>query len=85
MRSTLKKMGISETDFFRECNTSFKQGAKFARWVTGQQDDFYYHPLMLPEGFSRSRLGTHSGRRIFREARGRALLFGRSLFQEAVS
>src|ERR1700742_3246899 len=34
MRSTLKKMGISETDFFRECNASFKQGAKFSRWVT---------------------------------------------------
>jgi len=51
MRSTLKKMGISETDFFRECNASFKHGAKFARWVTGQESDFYYHPLMLPEGF----------------------------------
>lgn len=51
MRSTLKKMGVSETDFFRECNASFKQGAKFARWVTGEPDDFYYHPLMLPEGF----------------------------------
>ena len=51
MRSTLKKMGVSETDFFRECNASFKQGAKFAGWVTGQQSDFYYHPLMLPEGF----------------------------------
>ena len=51
MRSTLKKMGISETDFFRECNASFKQGAKFARWVTGAESDFYYHPLMLPEGF----------------------------------
>jgi glycine/D-amino acid oxidase-like deaminating enzyme len=51
MRSTLKKMGISETDFFRECNVSFKHGAKFARWVTGQESDFYYHPLMLPEGF----------------------------------
>ena len=51
MRSTLKKMGISETDFFRECNASFKQGAKFSRWVTGAQTDFYYHPLMLPEGF----------------------------------
>ncbi len=51
MRSTLKKMGISETDFFRECNASFKQGAKFARWVTGGESDFYYHPLMLPEGF----------------------------------
>ena len=51
MRSTLKKMGISETDFFRECNASFKQGAKFSRWVTGAESDFYYHPLMLPEGF----------------------------------
>jgi tryptophan halogenase len=51
MRSTLKKMGISETDFFRHCNTSFKQGAKFARWVTGRESDFYYHPLVLPEGF----------------------------------
>jgi len=51
MRSTLKKIGISETDFLRECNASFKQGAKFARWVTGRESDFYYHPLMLPEGF----------------------------------
>jgi glycine/D-amino acid oxidase-like deaminating enzyme len=51
MRSTLKKLGISETDFFRECNASFKHGAKFARWVTGEASDFYYHPLMLPEGF----------------------------------
>jgi glycine/D-amino acid oxidase-like deaminating enzyme len=51
MRTTLKKMGVSETEFFRECNASFKQGAKFARWVTGQASDYYYHPLMLPEGF----------------------------------
>src|SRR6202022_2865578 len=51
MRTTLKKMGVSETDFFRECNTSFKQGARFARWVTGDPSDFYYHPLVLPEGF----------------------------------
>ena len=51
MRSTLKKMGVSETEFFRQCNTSFKQGAKFARWTTGEPSDFYYHPLVLPEGF----------------------------------
>ena len=51
MRSTLKKIGISETDFFRECNASFKHGAKFAKWATGEASDFYYHPLMLPEGF----------------------------------
>ena len=29
MRSTLQKMGISETDFFRECSASFKQGTLF--------------------------------------------------------
>lgn len=51
MRLTLSKMGISETDFFRECDASFKQGAKFAKWVTGAEDDFYYHPLVLPQGF----------------------------------
>lgn len=51
MRNTLRKIGVSETDFFRECNASFKQGAKFARWASGAEDDFYYHPLVLPEGF----------------------------------
>jgi len=51
MRSTLKKMGVSETELFRQCNTSFKQGAKFARWTSGEPSDFYYHPLVLPEGF----------------------------------
>lgn len=51
MRTTLQKMGISETQFMRECDVSFKQGAKFAKWVTGDEDDFYYHPLVLPEGY----------------------------------
>lgn len=53
MRNTLMKMGISETDFLRECDATFKQGAKFAKWVTGDKDDFYYHPLMLPQGFNK--------------------------------
>lgn len=51
MRGTLKKIGISETDFIRECDATFKQGAKFARWVNGRTDDYYYHPLVLPQGF----------------------------------
>jgi len=51
MRDTLMKMGISETAFLRECDATFKQGAKFARWVDGSADDYYYHPLMLPQGF----------------------------------
>ncbi|WP_307120451.1 tryptophan halogenase family protein [Sphingomonas kyeonggiensis] len=51
LRTTLAKIGVSETDFFRECDAAFKQGAKFARWTTGAEDDAYYHPLMLPQGF----------------------------------
>ncbi|WP_448664206.1 tryptophan halogenase family protein [Sphingomonas sp. CJ20] len=59
LRSTLKKIGISETDFFRECDASFKQGARFARWTTGAPDDGYYHPLMLPQGFAQVNLVPH--------------------------
>ncbi len=59
MRSTLIKLGISETDFIRECDASFKQGAKFSSWVSGTADDFYYHPLMLPQGFGKTNLAAH--------------------------
>ena len=59
LRSTLQKMGVSETDFFRHCNAAFKQGAKFARWTTGDDDDAYYHPLMLPQGFTQVNLAPH--------------------------
>ncbi|WJG10128.1 tryptophan halogenase family protein [Aliiglaciecola sp. LCG003] len=56
MRGTLRKMGISETDFIRQCDATFKQGAKFAKWVTGADDDAYYHPLVLPQGFEKINL-----------------------------
>lgn len=59
MRNTLKKMGVRETDFIRQCHVSFKQGAKFARWHTGKSDDAYYHPLILPQGFNRINLAPH--------------------------
>ncbi len=59
MRRTLRKMGIRETDFIRECHASFKQGAKFAKWATGEEDDFYYHPLVLPQGFQDTNLVPH--------------------------
>jgi tryptophan halogenase len=59
LRSTLEKMGVSETEFFRQCDSAFKQGAKFARWTTGADDDAYYHPLMPPQGFSQVNLVPH--------------------------
>ncbi|AHE53237.1 tryptophan halogenase family protein [Sphingomonas sanxanigenens] len=59
LRTTLSKIGVSETDFFRECDAAFKQGARFARWTTGAVDDGYYHPLMLPQGFGQVNLAPH--------------------------
>jgi flavin-dependent dehydrogenase len=51
MRETLRKMGISENEFFLECDASFKQASKFINWVSGSKDDFYYHPFGLPQGY----------------------------------
>jgi tryptophan halogenase len=59
LRSSLQKMGVSETEFFRHCNAAFKQGASFAKWTTGADDDAYYHPLMLPQGFTQVNLAPH--------------------------
>lgn len=59
LRSTLLKMGVSETEFFRHCNAAFKQGAKFAKWTTGEEGDAYYHPLELPQAFQQVNLVPH--------------------------
>ncbi|MGB6306588.1 MAG: tryptophan halogenase family protein [Steroidobacteraceae bacterium] len=59
LRTTLEKMGVSETDLFRHSDAAFKQGAKFARWTTGADEDGYYHPLMLPQGFTQLNLAPH--------------------------
>lgn len=48
MRATLQTMGISETDFFRECDASFKQGSKFSCWTSLSKEDDYYHPFTAP-------------------------------------
>jgi tryptophan halogenase len=55
MRNTLKKMGISETDFLLECDASFKQGTKFINWQTNA-NEYYYHPFTLPHGFNETNL-----------------------------
>jgi tryptophan 7-halogenase len=68
MRASLERMAVSETEFFRQCDASFKQGGKFAGWTTGAEDDYYYHPLMLPQGFSQLNLVPH----WFREGHARS-------------
>ncbi|WP_371194423.1 tryptophan halogenase family protein [Glaciecola sp. SC05] len=55
MRTTLKKMGISETEFLLACDASFKQGSKFTNWHTNT-NEYYYHPYTLPHGFNETNL-----------------------------
>lgn len=56
MRDTLRSIGVSESDFIRECDATFKQGSRFDRWVTGDDDDRYYHPFVLPHGYTDTNL-----------------------------
>ena len=56
MRDTLHAIGVSEADFFRECDASFKQGSRFNRWVDGADDDYYFHPFVLPQGYGETNL-----------------------------
>jgi hypothetical protein len=56
MRDTLRRIGVSETDFIRECDASFKQGSRFDGWVDGSTRDRYYHPFVLPHGYTETNL-----------------------------
>ena len=58
MRNTLQKIGISETDFFRECSASFKQGTWFRNWRSADGDQ-YSHPFSPPEGYERINLSEY--------------------------
>ncbi len=56
MRNTLRKIGITETEFVRACDAAFKQGAKFVQWTDGTPEDGYYHPLNPPQGATQANL-----------------------------
>ena len=56
MRDTLRKIGVSEADFFRECDAAFKQGSRFNQWVDGSAGDYYFHPFVLPQGYGDANL-----------------------------
>jgi tryptophan 7-halogenase len=58
MRDSLRRIGVTETDFIRECDASFKQGSKFDRWVSGREGDCYFHPFVLPHGYTETDLVT---------------------------
>jgi hypothetical protein len=52
MRTTLQKIGLSESEFLVACSAAFKQGTKFVGWVTGGENDCYYHPFSAPAGYT---------------------------------
>lgn len=59
IRATLKQIGVTETDFLRECDASFKQGSQFVKWVDGSDGDAYYHPFTLPTGYEERNLAPY--------------------------
>jgi 2-polyprenyl-6-methoxyphenol hydroxylase-like FAD-dependent oxidoreductase len=56
MRDTLRHLGISESEFIRDCDASFKQGSKFVGWASGDDNEHYYHPFMAPHGYGETNL-----------------------------
>jgi tryptophan halogenase len=59
LRATLKQIGVTETDFLRACDASFKQGSQFVKWVDGGESDAYYHPFTLPVGYEERNLAAY--------------------------
>ncbi|MCI2283938.1 tryptophan 7-halogenase [Colwellia sp. MSW7] len=59
MPTTLRSMGISETDFIRECDASFKQGTKFVNWDSETTTNHYYHPFDVPKGALEGDIATY--------------------------
>lgn len=45
LRDTLRRIGLSETEFLRRTQASFKQGSRFDGWVSGAPGDSYLHPF----------------------------------------
>lgn len=56
MRDTLRRIGVSEADFIRECEGAFKQGSQFVNWTDAGPNDTYYHPFHLPGGYDEADL-----------------------------
>lgn len=55
MRETLRRIGVHEADFVRECDASFKQGSRFDGWLSGGTDR-YFHPFVVPQGYGEANL-----------------------------
>ena len=73
MRTTLQKIGITETEFISRCDASFKQGTAFQNWQNAG-DAGYVHPFTPPQGYEELDLAghwlSHAHRPPFAEAVG---------------
>lgn len=52
MRQSLEYLGISETDFIRDCDATFKQSIKFVDWMRDRGDgsaNYYHHVFDYPD------------------------------------
>ena len=58
MRDTLRRIGISEAEFLRSCDASFKQGSQFIGWQKGNGES-YYHPFSATSGYPNINLAAH--------------------------
>lgn len=52
MRMTLQRIGLSEDEFIRDCQASFKQGTRFRDWSGGAHTAAYTHPFSFPADYA---------------------------------
>lgn len=62
IKKTLASFGISETDFIRECDVTFKQSIKFVNWLDQDKhgkDNFFHHLFDVPSREDSENLTEH--------------------------
>ncbi len=52
MRATLQRIGMSEAEFLRCADASFKQGTRFVGWTAKNDPDVYDHPFSFPADYA---------------------------------
>ena len=52
MRMTLRRIGLSEGGFVRDCDASFKQGTRFRGWSGRPDAAEYSHPFSFPADYA---------------------------------
>ena len=62
IKKTLASFGISETDFIRQCDVTFKQSIKFVNWLDKDKhdkDNFFHHLFDVPNRDDSENLTAH--------------------------